>query len=94
METLKVHSSDTPPPSPLILITSLGEGRYNKIKKGWKYVAGAALLKRGAMGKGGGGALFLFNFYKDYHFHIQELLYPLQNCVMHFYKKIFFSAPK
>ena len=41
-----------------------------------------------------GGALFLFNFYKDYHFHIQELLYPLQNCVMHFYKKIFFSAPK
>ena len=78
METLKVHSSGPPP---LILITSPGEGRYNKIKKGWKYGAGAALLKRGAMVR---GAFFLFNFYKDYHFHIQELLYPLQNCVMHF----------
>ena len=50
METLKVHSSGPPP---LILITSAGEGRYNKIKKGWKYGAGAALLKRGAMGRGG-----------------------------------------
>ena len=35
-------------------------------------------------GRGGGGlVLFLFNFFKVYHFYIQELLYPLKNCVMH-----------
>ena len=79
METLKVHSSDPPPP--LILITSLEEGGYNKIKKGGSMVQGQLFLK-GVPWEG--GALFLFNFYKDYHFHIQELLYPLQNCVMHF----------
>ena len=35
-------------------------------------------------------ALFLFNLFKVYHFYMQKLLYPLQNCVMHL--KNFFSA--
>ena len=42
----------------------------------------------------GGGevelALFLFNFFKVYHFYIWKLLYPLQKCVMHLKKKFFF----
>ena len=37
--------------------------------------------------KGEGLALFLFNFFKVYHFQIQKLLYPLENCVMHLKKK-------
>ena len=38
--------------------------------------------------KGGGGlALFLFNFFKVYHFYIQKLLFFLQNCVTHSKKK-------
>ena len=28
-------------------------------------------------------ALFLFNFFKVYHFYIYKLLYPLQNFVMY-----------
>ena len=58
---------------------------YRIIKKGWKYGAGAGLLKRG-----GGVALFLLNFLKLYHFYVQKLLYPLQNCVMHLKKNYFF----
>ena len=34
-------------------------------------------------------ALFLFNFFKVYHFYIWKLFYPLQNCVMHSKKKKF-----
>ena len=34
--------------------------------------------------------LFLFNFFRVYHFHIYKLLYPLQNCVMHLKKNYFF----
>ena len=37
-----------------------------------------------------GLALLLFNFSKAYHFCIQKLLYPLQNCVMHLRTIIFF----
>ena len=39
--------------------------------------------------KGGGLTLFLFNFFKVYHFYIQKLFYPLQNCYA-FRKKIIF----
>ena len=63
-----------------------GGGEIQKIlKKGWKYGAGAGVLK-------GGGrlALFLFIFFKDYHVYIYKLLYALQNCVMHWRKIIFF----
>ena len=35
-------------------------------------------------------ALLLFDF-KVYHFYMQKLLYPLQNCAMHLKKK-YFSA--
>ena len=38
-------------------------------KMGWKYDAGAGLLK-GLGGGGGGLALFLFNFFKVYHLYI------------------------
>ena len=48
---------------------------------GWKYGAWAGLLKKGEL------ALFLFNFFKVYHFYIQKLLYYLQNCAMHLKKK-------
>ena len=33
----------------------------------------------------------LFNFFKVYHFYIQKLLCPLQNCYA-FEEKLFFSA--
>ena len=52
-------------------------------KKGWTYGAGAGLLKRGGL------TLVLFNFFKVYHFYIEKLLYPLQNCAMHLKKKKF-----
>ena len=39
----------------------------------------------------GGLALFLFIFVKVYHVYIQKLLYPLQNCVKHSKKNLFFS---
>ena len=52
-------------------------------KKGWTYGAGAGLLKRGGL------TLVLFNFFKVYHFYIEKLLYPLQNCAMHLKKKNF-----
>ena len=35
-------------------------------------------------------ALFLFNFFKAYHFCIQKLLYPLENCIMHLKKNYIF----
>ena len=50
-------------------------------------VQGQAFLKGG---RGRGLALFLLNFFKVYHFYIYKLLYPLQNCVMHFNKIAFF----
>ena len=37
--------------------------------------------------KGRGLALFLFKFFKVYHFLIQKLLYHFQNWVMHLKKK-------
>ena len=39
----------------------------------------------GGVGGVGGGwmILFLFNVYKVHHFYIQQLLYSLQNCIMH-----------
>ena len=40
-----------------------------------------------------GLALFLLNVFKVYYFYIQKLLYPLQNCVMHFKKNYFFMPP-
>ena len=39
-------------------------GESEKLKKGWKYGGGAGLLKRERL------ALFLFKFFKVYHFHI------------------------
>ena len=42
--------------------------------------------------KGGGGlALFIFNFFKVYHFYIYKLFYPLQNYYA-FEEKLFFSV--
>ena len=38
--------------------------------------------------------VFLFSFFKVYHFYIQKLLYPLQNCVMRLKKNYFFLPPK
>ena len=49
-------------------------------------VQGKVLLK-----KGGKLTLFVFNFFKVYHFYILKLLYPLQNCGMQ--KKYFFLSP-
>ena len=43
-------------------------------------VQGQVFLNRGA----DTFPLFLFNFFKVYHFYIHKLLYPLQNCVMFF----------
>ena len=90
-------SSDPPPPFFLkggesILNASPRGGRnLKKFKKGWKYGVGAGFFKR--LGEGEGGlALFLFNSFKVYHFYMEKLLYPLQNCVMHLKKIIFFSA--
>ena len=49
-------------------------------------------------GRGGGLALFLFNFLEVYHFyfHVQKLklLYSLQNCVTHLKKNYFFLPTK
>ena len=42
------------------------------------------VLEKGAL------TLFQFNFFKVYDFYIQNLLYPLQNCVSHLKKTIFF----
>ena len=48
----------------LILITSPGGGGDSeRLKKGWKYGAGAGLLKRR-------GLVLLFSFFKVYHFEI------------------------
>ena len=59
-------------------------------------VQGQVFLKGGGGGRvvcgGGGGVgltLVLFNFFKVYHFYIEKLLYPLQNCAMHLKKKKF-----
>ena len=46
-------------------------------------VQGQVFLKRGA-------GTFPIKFFKTYHFYIQKLLCPLQNCVMHFEEKKFF----
>ena len=55
-------SSDPPPPFNYLTL----RGGIGKIKKsGWKYGAGAVVPKMG-----GGLALFLFNFFKVYHFYI------------------------
>ena len=56
-----------------------------KIKNG----GGGSMVQGQVFIKGGRLALFLFNFFKVYHFYIWKLLYPLQNCVMHLKKKIF-----
>ena len=48
-------------------------------------VQGQVFLNRGA----DTFPLFLFNFFKVYHFYIHKLLYPLQDCVMHLKKKFF-----
>ena len=37
----------------------------------------------------GGLELFLWNFFKMYHFYIYKLLYHLHNCVMRLKKKFF-----
>ena len=55
----------------------------------WTDGAGGGLLKMAA----GGLALFLFDFFKVYHFYIYKLHYPLQNCIMHLKKKYFFLPP-
>ena len=39
------------------------EGTLKNFKKEWKYGAGAGLFKRGGL------AIFLFNFFKVYHFY-------------------------
>ena len=73
-----------------MLITSLGGGwgESELSKRGWKYDPGADLLKRVARGQ----TLFLFHFFKVYHFYIYKLLYLWQNCVMHLKKILFFSV--
>ena len=38
----------------------------------------------------GGASTFPIKFFQIYHFYIQKLLYPLQNCAMHFEEKKFF----
>ena len=45
-------------------------GGSQKSKREWKYGAGAGLLKRGGGGGMVGLALFLFSFFKVYHFYI------------------------
>ena len=42
-----------------------GKGDLKNLKKGWKYGPGVGLLKRGE-----GLTLFLFHYFKVYHFHI------------------------
>ena len=65
------------------------EGRESeKLKKGGgSMVQGQVFLK-----ERGGLSLFLFNFFKVYHFYIQKLFDSLQNCVNTFEKKLYFSA--
>ena len=57
-----------------------------KWKKSESMVQGQVFLKGG-----GGLALFIFNFFKVYHFYIYKLFYPLQNCYA-FEEKLFFSV--
>ena len=66
------------------LITFPRGGKFEKLKKRWKYHAGADLLERRGL------ALFSFTFFKFYNFYIKKLLYPLQSCVMLLNKKNFF----
>ena len=64
---LKVRTSDTRPHSPIVRTPSLlfkGRG-VGGTGEGEEYGAGAGLLK-----KRGELALFLFNFFKVYHFYI------------------------
>ena len=50
-------------------------GGSEKLKKGGgSIVQGKVFLKKRGL------ALFLFNAFKVYHFHIYKVLYPLQNC--------------
>ena len=68
----------------MITLPGGGRGGNLKNKEGGSVVQGQVFLK------GEGLALFLFNFFKVYHFCIQKLLYPLQNCVMHVKENYFF----
>ena len=66
-------------------------GKSEKLKKrGGSMVQGRVFLKGGG---GGGVTLFLFNFFKGFHFYINKLVYPLQNCVIHLKKTYFFLPP-
>ena len=53
-------------------------------------VQGQVVLKGGP---GGGADTFPILFFQVLSFYISKLLYPLQNCVMHLKKKIFFLSP-
>ena len=57
---------------------------YEKLKKGGGSMMQGQVVLKGRL------ALLLFDF-KVYHFYMQKLLYPLQNCAMHLKKK-YFSA--
>ena len=56
----------------------------------------ASMLQGQVILKGRGGALkpFPYNFFRVYHFYIQKLLYPFQNCVVHLKKNYFFLPPQ
>ena len=68
----KIHFLNTNTNYKFLLPPSeVGESENIK-KRGWKYGAGAGLLKRG-----GELALYLFNFFEVYHFYIEKLLYKV-----------------
>ena len=85
------HRSHPPPPRVNFdYLPQWGEGNLKNQIKGWKYHAGADLLKVGE----GGLALFPFTFFKVYHFYILKLLYPLQGSVMHLEKNYILGCLK
>ena len=70
-----------------ITVTSIrGRVESTKLKKRWKYVAGAGQLKKGA-------GIFPIRFFQVLSFLQEKLFYFLQNCVIHL-KTNFFFPPK
>ena len=68
-----------------ITVTSIrGRVESTKLKKRWKYVAGAGQLKKGA-------GIFPIRFFQVLSFLQEKLFYFLQNCVIHLKTKFFFS---
>ena len=74
---LTINWIPTPTPPPLLFFKGGGVNfKYEPQRGGGLNVF---LKERGWL------TLFLLNFFKVHHVYIQKLLYPLQNCVMHYF---------